>query len=55
MLGVLVINVLFNGLTFLGVNDYWQSVVKGLTLIAAIGIDVLQRNARVNLLEQTST
>jgi ribose/xylose/arabinose/galactoside ABC-type transport system permease subunit len=49
MLGVLVINVLFNGLTFLGVGDYWQSVVKGLTLILAIGIEVLQRYAKVDL------
>jgi ribose transport system permease protein len=49
MLGVLVLNVLFNGLTFIGVNDYWQSVVKGLTLLIAIGIEVLQRYAKVDL------
>jgi ribose transport system permease protein len=49
MLGVLVLNVLFNGLTFIGVNDYWQSVIKGLTLLVAIGIEVLQRYAKVDL------
>lgn len=52
MLGVLVINVLFNGLTFLGVGDYWQSVVKGCTLLLAIGIEVLQRYAKVDLSPQ---
>jgi ribose transport system permease protein len=54
MLGVLVINVLFNGLTFLGVNDYWQTVVKGLILLMAIGIEVLQRYAKVDLSEVVS-
>lgn len=49
MLGVLVINVLFNGLTLIGVNDYWQSVVKGLILILAIGLEALQRFAKVDL------
>lgn len=51
VLGVLVINVLFNGLTFIGVNDYWQNVVKGLTLLLAIGMEVLQRTAKVDLTE----
>lgn len=43
VLGVLVINVLFNGLTILGVSDYWQMVVKGGILFLALGIDMLQR------------
>jgi len=54
MLGVLVLNVLFNGLTFIGVNDYWQSVVKGLTLLIAIGIEVLQRYAKVDLSDHSA-
>ncbi len=49
ILGVLVINVLFNGLTIIGVNDYWQTVVKGIILIIAIGIEALQRYAKVDL------
>ncbi|HWQ78922.1 MAG TPA: ABC transporter permease [Anaerovoracaceae bacterium] len=49
ILGVLVINVLFNGLTIIGVNDYWQMVVKGIILVVAIGIEVLQRYAKVDL------
>jgi ribose/xylose/arabinose/galactoside ABC-type transport system permease subunit len=49
ILGVLVINVLFNGLTIIGVNDYWQTVVKGIILVIAIGIEALQRHAKVDL------
>jgi ribose/xylose/arabinose/galactoside ABC-type transport system permease subunit len=49
ILGVLVLNVLFNGLTIIHVNDYWQMVVKGMVLIAAIGLEVLQRYSKVNL------
>ena len=49
MLGVLVINVLFNGLTLMGLSDYWQQVVKGLILILAIGLEVLQRTAKVDV------
>lgn len=43
VLGVLVINVLFNGLTIIGVSDYWQMVTKGVILLAAIGLEVFQR------------
>lgn len=42
IMGILVINVLFNGLTIIGVNDYWQMVVKGAILFLAIGLDILQ-------------
>jgi ribose/xylose/arabinose/galactoside ABC-type transport system permease subunit len=49
ILGVLVINVLFNGLTIIHVSDYWQMVTKGLILITAIGLEVLQRYSKINL------
>ncbi|MCI8539797.1 MAG: ABC transporter permease [Oscillospiraceae bacterium] len=42
IMGILVINVLFNGLTIIGVNDYWQMVVKGAILFLAIALDILQ-------------
>lgn len=47
ILGVLVINVLFNGLTIIGVNDYWQMVLKGLVLFLAIGLDIMQNRVGV--------
>ncbi len=43
VLGVLVINVMFNGLTIIGVSDYWQMVIKGIILFIAIGLELLQR------------
>jgi ribose transport system permease protein len=49
ILGVLVLNVMFNGLTIIHVSDYWQMVIKGIVLVVAIGLEVLQRNAKVDL------
>jgi ribose/xylose/arabinose/galactoside ABC-type transport system permease subunit len=49
ILGVLVLNVLFNGLTIIHVSDYWQLVIKGLVLALAIGLEVLQRYAKIDL------
>ena len=43
ILGVLVINIMFNGLTIVGVSDYWQMVLKGALLFFAVGLEVLQR------------
>lgn len=46
VLGVLVINVLLNGLTILGVGTYWQQIIKGGILVFAIALEVLQRMSR---------
>lgn len=37
--GVLIIGVLSNGMILLNIQDYWQLVVKGLVLLAAVGMD----------------
>lgn len=37
--GVLVIGVLGNGVDLLGVNSFWQGVVTGLVLVAAVALD----------------
>jgi ribose/xylose/arabinose/galactoside ABC-type transport system permease subunit len=39
VLGCLIIGVLNNGLTLLDVSPFWQQVVKGLVIIAAVAID----------------
>lgn len=39
-IGVIIFNVINYGLTFIGLNSYWQYVVKGLIIILAIAIDV---------------
>ncbi|WP_141335872.1 ABC transporter permease [Paenibacillus sp. tmac-D7] len=44
--GVLIIGVLSNGLVLMNVGDYYQSIIKGVVLIAAIGLDGLQHKNR---------
>lgn len=39
LLGVLIIGVISNGLILLNVHDYYQMVIKGLTLLLAVAID----------------
>ena len=48
LIGALIIAVLSNGLTLVGVSDIWQFIVKGLVIIGAVALDRarLQSNAR---------
>jgi ribose transport system permease protein len=41
VLGCLIIGVLNNGLVLLGVSPFWQAVIKGYVIIAAVAIDNL--------------
>lgn len=43
VVGVLIVGVLTNGMTIVGVNDYWQTVITGVVLIAAVGFDFFQK------------
>lgn len=43
LVGIFLIGILTNGLTVLGVNDYWQSVAEGAILALAVGMDYYQR------------
>ena len=38
--GVLIFGVINYGLTFIGVNPYWQLIVKGLIIVAAVAFDI---------------
>jgi len=40
ILGVLVFGIINYGLTFIGVNPYWQQIIKGIIIIAAVGVDM---------------
>lgn len=42
-IGLLIIAILSNGMILLGVDSYFQSVVKGLVLLIAVGIDNLSK------------
>jgi erythritol transport system permease protein len=43
IIGAFVIGVLGDGLVMMGVSEFWQMVVKGLVIIAAVVLDQLQR------------
>lgn len=47
--GILCIALLTNGMQLAGINIYYQYVVRGLILLAAIGYDVYQLNRRNNM------
>ena len=46
VIGVLVFGVINYGLTFIGVNPYWQQIIKGIIIIAAVGIDMSKNRKR---------
>jgi len=39
VLGCLIIGVLNNGLALLNVSPFWQQVIKGLVIVAAVALD----------------
>jgi methyl-galactoside transport system permease protein len=40
LIGVLIFEVLNNGLVVIGVSAYWQQVVKGIIIVAAVAVDI---------------
>ncbi|QTH40317.1 galactose/methyl galactoside ABC transporter permease MglC [Cohnella sp. LGH] len=40
MVGVMIFGVINYGLTFIGVNPYWQLIIKGLIIVAAVAFDI---------------
>jgi methyl-galactoside transport system permease protein len=38
--GVFIFQVINYGLTFLGVNPYWQQIIKGIIIATAVGLDI---------------
>ncbi|MFD2614140.1 galactose/methyl galactoside ABC transporter permease MglC [Paenibacillus gansuensis] len=40
MAGVLIFGVINYGLTFIGVSPYWQLIIKGLIIVAAVAFDI---------------
>ncbi len=45
LLGVLIIGVIANGLVLLNVHDYYQIVIKGMTLLMAVAVDKFGKRA----------
>ena len=46
VIGILIPSTLFNGLVIIGLDSFWQGVVVGVVLIAAVYIDQAQRRRR---------
>ncbi len=47
LIGALVIGFLSNGLNLLHISSYVQQIIKGLVIIAAVGIDILKNRKKV--------
>lgn len=45
-LGLLIIQVIQNGLVLMGVSPNWQTVAIGMIMVAAVGFDLLRRRAK---------
>lgn len=47
MIGVMIIGVLKNGLNLMNVNSFWQLIIQGLVVLAAVSVDMVkQRNQK---------
>ena len=44
--GVLVFGVIAYGLTFVGVNPFWQQIIKGMIIIGAVAFDIARNQRR---------
>jgi erythritol transport system permease protein len=48
IIGAFVIGVLGDGIVMMGVSSFWQMVIKGLVIVAAVVVDQFQRNLQSN-------
>ena len=46
VIGTLLITVIANGLDILGVSAYWQKIIKGIIIVAAVLIDVKRKRSK---------
>ncbi len=49
IVGVLVIQVLNDGMVMMGVSSFWQMVIKGVVIILAVMIDQIQKNLQMKI------
>lgn len=52
IVGAFVIGVLSDGLVMLGVSEFWQNVIKGLVILAAVIFDQMQQSMNAKSTEQ---
>ena len=46
LIGAMIVGTVNNGLNLLGVQTFWQTIVQGLILVVAVGLDVLVQRRR---------
>lgn len=49
IIGAFIIGVINDGMTMCGVSEFWQKVIKGIVVIAAVIIDQFQRNLQAKM------
>ncbi len=55
IIGAFVIGILGDGLVMLGVSSFWQMIIKGIVIIAAVVLDQLQRKMQRRVAIQAQT
>ena len=43
VIGVLIIGVLSNGMNLMGINSFWQYIVKGIVILIAVYVDIVKK------------
>lgn len=46
VIGVIIFTVINYGLTYIGVNPYWQFIIKGFIIIAAVALDTMKHSKK---------
>jgi ribose/xylose/arabinose/galactoside ABC-type transport system permease subunit len=46
VVGIIIIGLIYNGMTLIGISSYWQTITKGLLVIGAVLLDLLMNKKR---------
>ncbi len=45
-MGIIIIGLIYNGMNLVGISSYWQTITKGLLIIAAVMLDMLMNRRK---------
>jgi len=54
IIGVAIIAVLSNALNLLGINAFWQMIIKGIVILIAVSIDMLKKGGQIKFKRKTA-
>jgi len=46
LVGIIIIGLIYNGMNLIGISSYWQTITKGLLIIAAVLVDMFMNKRR---------